>query len=271
MMRKKGIWVFFLMMSLAIILGSQGHAESQATMDAAEIIKKSRETFYYAGDDLNARVRMTLTNKEGKTRLREMTMLRKNYGNGLQRYYAYFYAPLDVRDTTFLVWKYPQKDDDRWIFIPAIKMVRRIAAADKRSSFVGSDFTYEDFSGREVEDDKHKLLREEKMEGRDCYVIESIPLDNVEYKRRVSWIDTSHFLPLKEEYYDVRDELYRVFTADTIKEVEGFPTVIKRTMRDTKTGHFTEVLYEEIRYNVGLSDDVFQERGLRRPPREWLK
>ena len=82
-------------------------------------------------------------------------MLRKNYGEagGEQKFFMYFFQPADVKDMTFMVYKYPAKDDDRWLFVPAINMVRRIAAQDKTSSFVGSDFTYEDVSGRDLHDD----------------------------------------------------------------------------------------------------------------------
>src|SRR3989338_190311 len=114
-------------------------------MTAEEIIAKSRLAFYYAGDDMKAKVLMELINKEGQKRIRELTMLRKDYEDrGNQKYFMFFHQPADVKDTTFVIYKYPDKDDDRWLFIPAINLVKRIAANDKYSSFVGSDFTYED-------------------------------------------------------------------------------------------------------------------------------
>jgi hypothetical protein len=170
-------------------------------------------------------------------------MLRLNAKEGLnQKYYTYFHAPADVRGTAFLVWKYPDKDDDRWLFIPAIKLVTRIAAKDNQSSFVGSDFTYEDVSGRDLGADAYKLLREEAMAGRDCYVVESNPKAASAFSRKVSWIDKASFLPVKEEYYDVQDDLSRVFTADEVKEIKGHPTAVRRTMKNLKTGHYTSRL-----------------------------
>lgn len=246
-----------------------------------EIMKKSQAAFLYLGQDFKARVVMKLISKEGKERIRELTMLRKNYGEvgSDQKYFIYFFQPADVRDMTFMVYKYPAKDDDRWLFVPAIDLVRRIAASDARSSFVGSDFTYEDVSGRDIPADTHTLLREEKIGGRDCYVLESVPKEPVDYIKRISWIDKTIFLPLKEEYYDVQKELVRVFTADKIEEVavaegrerKSFPTVIKRTMKNLKTGHRTEVTFTSVSYNVGLKDDIFTERYLRNPPRRWIK
>jgi outer membrane lipoprotein-sorting protein len=177
---------------------------------------------------------------------------------------------------TFLVWKYPEKEDDRWIYIPAVDLVRRVAASDKRSSFVGSDFTYEDISGRDISADTHKFLREEKLESNDCYVIESTPKEILDYVRRIAWIDKATYLPLKEEYYDVQNELARVFTADKIENVASgrgsgaIPTVMKRTMRNVKSGHRTEVIYTSVAFNVGLTDDLFTERYLRQPPAKWV-
>ncbi|MDO8597038.1 MAG: outer membrane lipoprotein-sorting protein, partial [Sulfuricaulis sp.] len=100
-----------------------------ADPSADEIVKRSLETFYYAGNDMRSKVRMKLINAQGKVREREMTMLRINLGKlGDQRYTIYFHGPADVKGTSFLVWKYPAKEDDRWIFVPTLKLVKRIAA-----------------------------------------------------------------------------------------------------------------------------------------------
>ncbi len=250
--------------------GSLPSSRISPSMD--KIVARSLETFYYAGEDQRTRVTMRLINPQGKERRREMTLLRKNLGGaGEQRYYIYFHEPADVKGTAFMVWKYLGREDDRWIFIPAIRLVRRIAADDKRSSFVGSDFTYEDVSGRDVEDETHSLLAEETLDGRPVYRIESVPKVKVDYVRRLSWIDLERGLPLKEEYYDVRGKLLRTFTADEVREVDGHWTATRRTMRDAQSGHRTEVVYQEVEYGVGLGEDLFSERYLRRPPRQWIR
>jgi outer membrane lipoprotein-sorting protein len=196
-----------------------------------------------------------------------------------QKYFLYFREPADVQGMTFMVWKYPAKESDRWIYVPAIDLVRRIAARDARSSFVGSDFTYEDVSGRNIAADTHGLLREEKLGDRDCYVVESVPKEPIDYVKRISWIDKATFLPLKEEYYDVQNQLARMFTADKIEDIvategrerKSYPTVTKRTMKNLKTGHRTEVTFTSVSYNVGLQDNIFTERYLRNPPERWIK
>ena len=238
-----------------------------------EVMKKSQAAFLYPGKDFKARVVMKLINKDGQARVRELTLLRKNTGEGLgeQKYLMYFFQPADVKDMTFMIYKYPAKDDDRWMFIPAINMVKRIAAQDKRSSFVGSDFTYEDVSGRDIEDDTHAIEREEKVGNRDCYVVKGTPkAADADFGYKLTWVDKASFLPLKEEQYDKRGAPYKQFTADEVADVRGIPTVVRRTMRNLQTGHRTEVGYLKTDYNLGLEESLFSERFLRQPPRKWI-
>jgi hypothetical protein len=191
----------------------------------------------------------------------------------------YFHEPGDVRGLTLMVWKYPGRNDDRWIYVPAVDLIRRIAAEDKYSSFVGSDFSYEDVSGRDVSEDTHHLLGNEMLDDREVFVIESIPRTQAAFTRRVSWIATESFLPLKIEYYDAQDQLQRIFTANAIEDVaagdgdgrRAYRTIMKRTMENVRTGHRTEVTVTSVVYDLGLSDDDFSERHMRRPPRDWIR
>ena len=238
-----------------------------------EVMKKSQAAFLYPGKDFKARVVMKLINQDGRERIREMTMLRKNGGEagGEQKYFMYFFQPADVKDMSFMIYKYPARDDDRWMFIPAINMVKRIAAQDKRSSFVGSDFTYEDVSGRDIEDDSHAIEREEKVGSRDCYVVKSTPKStDADFGSKVTWVDKVTFLPLKEDQYDRKGAHYKQFTADEVADVKGLPTVVKRTMKNLQTGHRSEVAYLKVDYDLGIEDSLFSERFLRQPPRKWV-
>ena len=258
----------------AVVIVAMLVSNSVHAMTADEIMKKSQAAFLYPGADLKARVMMKLISKGGQERVREMMMLRKNYGEprSEQKYFMYFFQPADVRNMTFMVYKYPGKDADRWLFVPAINMVRRIAAQDKRSSFVGSDFTYEDISGRNLEDDTHTVVKDEKIGTRDCTVIKSTPkAAEMEYSYKLSWIDKATFLPIKEEYYDKKGELYRVFSADEIKDVKGHPTIMKRSMKNLLSGHMTEVSFLKADYNVGIEDSLFTERYLKQPPKRWIE
>jgi hypothetical protein len=238
-----------------------------------EVMRTSQAAFLYAGQDFKARVVMKLINRDGHERLRELTMLRKNIAapGGEQKYLMYFFQPADVKGMTFMIYKYPAKDDDRWLFVPAINMVKRIAAQDKRSSFVGSDFTYEDVSGRDIEDDVHVIEREEKVGNRDCYLVKSAPRGkDADFGHKLTWVDKANFLPLKEEQYDKRGNLYKLFTVDEVMDIKGFPTPTRRTMKNLQTGHRTEVAYVKTDYDLGIEESLFSERFLRQPPRKWI-
>ncbi|MBI3893544.1 MAG: outer membrane lipoprotein-sorting protein [Candidatus Wallbacteria bacterium] len=255
------------------VLGTAASAQQPAQPDADAIARQSLEAFYYPGKDFRALIEMKLVTRNGETRERSLTMLRKNGGGpgGPQRYLLYFHKPEDVRRMAFLVWKYPERDDDRWLFLPAIDLVKRIAASDRRSSFVGSDFTYEDISGRDLAADTRKLLREEKLAGIPCHLLECAPREEAEYGRKLSWIDRKSFLPRREEYYDRRGELYKLFSADTVEDIKGVPTITRRTMKDVRTGHTTTVELTAVEYGLGLDDETFTERFLRRPPQRWMR
>lgn len=219
---KKSVWAGIAFASLFAVglVPAQAQSDKSTPLTADQIIEKSQHAFYYQGKSMKAKMTMELIDKDGNKRKRVLTMLRRDENKGgNQKYFMYFYEPGDVRRLTFMVWKYPDREDDRWIFIPAVDLIRRIAADDKRSSFVGSDFTYEDVSGRDLAADKHTLLGTRRLGNIQCYLIESIPLAPTDYTRRLSWIDQRTFLPLKEEYYDAQQELFRVFTADKTQKI----------------------------------------------------
>ncbi len=257
--------------AIAMGVAAVAHADG-ANLDANAVVKRSQDAFYSAGSDMKARVSMTLTSPGGQKRVRELTMLRRNEDKGgHQKYFIYFHQPADVRGMTFLIDRFPDKDDDRWLFIPGINLVKRIAARDASQSFVGSDFSYEHVSGRDLDADAHRSLREEQAGGKDCYVIESVARRPAEYKRKITWIDKASFLPVKEEYYDVKDELFKVFAADEIRDIGGQPTVVKRSMTNKKTGHTTTVVFTDVSYGLGIDSDIFSERYLKDPPKQWVQ
>ena len=129
--------------------------------DVNTIVNKANLVAYYQGADGKAKVRMTITNKQGQKRRREFIILRKDVSEGGdQKYFVYFHRPGDVRKMVYMVHKHVElkKDDDKWLYLPALDLVKRIAAGDKRTSFVGSDFLYEDVSGRSLAEDTHELI-----------------------------------------------------------------------------------------------------------------
>ncbi|MFQ5427663.1 MAG: outer membrane lipoprotein-sorting protein [Thermodesulfobacteriota bacterium] len=241
-------------------------------LTADEIVERSHLAYYYAGDDGRAELTMTITDRRGRVRLREMTLLRKDVKDGgRQNFYVYFRKPSDVSGMVFMVWKQVKGDDDRWLYIPASDLVRRIASSDKRSSFAGGVFTYEDVSGRRISDDSHELVGEEDFNGRAVYVIKNTPRDagEVEFSYYIARIEKKTFLPVKGEYYDKwGGKLYRTITVEKTGLVENIPTVLRATAEDHQKGLKTTIEFRDVAYNVGIKDRIFRERYLRKPPKE---
>lgn len=260
----KGIALAGAVLAATAFPGGTGAAD---TPQAEDIMKSAHMNLYYPGDDGRAFVRMTMTDKRGKTREREFVMVRRDLEDGgAQKYFVYFLKPADVRRTAFMVWKDPQKDDSRWIYVPAIDLVKRISAKDKGSSFVGSDFSYEDVSGRHWTDDDHAITGEEEIDGTACWIVESTPRGKDSFSRKVSWVSKEDAIAVREEYYDRKDRRVRVLTAGEIRVVDGHPTVTKRTARNEKKNHTTTVEFFDIAYDLGVDEKIFTERYLKSPP-----
>jgi outer membrane lipoprotein-sorting protein len=234
-----------------------------------EIVNKANEAAYYAGNDGFADVKMVITDAGGGERIREFRILRLNTGDGNQKFYVYFKEPADVRRQVFMVWKKVKQgqDDDRWLFLPALNLVKPIAPGDKRTSFVGSDFVYEDVSGRALWEDTHELIEETETQ----YIVKNTPNDHgaVDFSSYTVQIDKQTFLPVKAEYLDKNGKLYRRVEATKVETVQGFPTVLESRVDDlARGGGRTVNTFSNIEYNVGLKEMIFTERFLRRPPRE---
>ena len=247
---------------------------AQESPDGKSIMNEVLSVYYYARQDAKSEIFMRIVNRQGQTRERRLTLLRLDETDGgKQSYYIYFHEPADVEGMSFLVLKHPGRDDDRWLYLPSIDLVKRIATSDKRTSFAGSDFTYEDVSGRDLDEDDHELLDEESLGERSTFVVKSTPkrFGEVEFSSRKFWIDKATHLPLKVEHYDLKGTLYKVYETSEIQTIQGTPTITKAVMKDLGSGHETEITIKTISYDVGITSDLFQERLLRRPPTKWIR
>jgi hypothetical protein len=254
-----------------------GAAVAQDVPPVGDIVEKTNCVAYYAGHDGRAQVSMTITDGQGRPRSRRMTILRRDGSSGEpeptacrnQKYYVYFHRPTDVRGTVLTVWKQSGQDDDRWLYLPALDLVNRIAAGDKRTSFVGSHFFYEDISGRNITEDEHELVEA----GANYYVVKGRPADprSVEFKHYVIWIHRGTFVPVKVEFFDAQDRLYRVYQATKVETVQGLPTVVESKMEDRVGGGSTTLKFSRVQYDLGIGDEIFDERFLRNPPRDLLR
>jgi len=235
-----------------------------------EIVKKANHMAYYQGKDGVARVKMTITDAQGRTRDKEFTILRMNRDgeDEDQNFYVYFHAPADERGTVFMVWKHTDKDDDRWLYLPGLDVTKRIAASDERTSFVGSHFFYEDVSGRGIDEDTHELVETNET----YYVLKNTPKQPglVEFDAYTMWIHKATFIPIKIAF-EKGGQVYRTAEVKGVKTIQDYKTVVKSQITDTNIGGSTTIEYSTVEYDKGLPEDIFTERYLRNPPREYIK
>ncbi len=287
MKRRDPLAVVLTLALTAIAAGAE-----ELTVD--QIVDRSNFTAYYQGADGRARVTMTIVDAAGRTRRRELTILRWDAPapnqtdaaakdeppatrpakaaerfTGEQRFYVFFHEPADVNAMAFLVHKHLDRDDDRWLYLPKLDLVKRIAGSEKRTSFVGSDFFYEDISGRNPADDVHTL----ESTSDTYYVLRSTPKDpdSVEFSAYRTWIHRKTFLVVKTEYYDSRDRPYRRYEVRAVKQIQDYWTVTQSRMTDLRAGRHTDLAYKAVTYDIGLDEDLFSERYLRRPPEQVLE
>lgn len=249
------------------------------TPSVDEIIHRTNLTSYYLAQDGRAHVKMTITDAQQRERNREFTILRKDIPKtdalaenaywGDQRIYVYFKRPADVNKMVFMVWKHTEQDDDRWLYLPALDLVKRIAASDKRTSFVGSDFLYEDVSGRSPSEDQHELIDTDE----NYFIIKSTPFkpDEVEFSYYIMYIHKLTYLPIQIVSYDKQGEKYRVYTALNVETIQDNPTITQAEIKNFKSGSRTVMEYSDVKYNIELPDDIFTERYLRKSPRQYLR
>ncbi len=242
---------------------------AETLTDADEIVARANLASYYAGADGRAEVRMIITDGQDRQQRRQFTVLRRDVDDGGdQQFLVVFSQPSDVRDTVFRVDKHIDRDDDRWLYLPGLDLVKRISAGDKRTSFVGAHYFYEDVSGRRPSDDAHELVETTD----EHYVLRHTPIDprSVEFSSYTTRIDRQTFLPMLIEYTNPAGQLYRRVEVFEVEDIDGYPTVTTSRVSDLATGGRTDMQFRYIAYDVGLPEAVFTERSLRNPPRDWL-
>ena len=221
--------------------------------------------------DSTTRSTFRLINAAGQQRIRETDGQTKLIaGTTDNRRLVSFLSPADVRGTKTLLIEHSAADDDMWIYLPAMKKVRRLVASNKKDSFVGTDFSYGDVIGYKVEEWNHNLVREENVAGRDCYVIESTPRTpqiaaNTGYSKRISWIDKTSYVALRGELFDHSGELLKRTSAQDVELVDPKNNryqPMKLASENVQTGHKTIIEFTNFRANVGVGDDLFAARSL---------
>ncbi len=219
------------------------------------------------GESRYSEMKMELINKRNKKRVREVKSYSIDIGED-KKTIMFFLYPGDVKGTGFLTWDYDEigKDDDKWLYLPAMKKTRRISGSSaKKDYFMGTDFTYDDMGSRNVDEDDHKLLREEEFEGHNCWVIESVSKDKQSlFSKKISWIRKDCLVALKVEYYDKLNKLHRELILSDIKKVDGFWQANKLHMTNVQDNHQTIITLSNSRFNVDVNEEQFTVSNLER-------
>ena len=262
-------------------------APGMSVDDIMKIAEHIQYTLF--ADDYEADGTALYIEKSGTTRtrgtLRQRIVLGPDSENPEYRYkdIVMFTAPTSVKGLGILSWSYVDatRDQDQWLWLPSLKKVRKISAAQGDDSFMGSDFTVEEITTRRYEDETYTLLGEEKFKGftseydnqayyagRDCYKVECIPMrDPWYYSKRITWIDKEFGSTIYDEIYDSKGNIYKhIFKKYKVIDVKGedYPTQVMLEVKDLRSGHKTVIINENVRFDQGIKEDYFSERTLRR-------
>jgi len=229
------------------------------------------------GETRVAQYTMVLIDRRERQRSRDLVIYSKDFGED-SRTLSSFESPADIAGTAYLNhdWADPDRDDDSWLYLPAMQRVRRIASSDTSDSFLGSDFTYADINGLELDWYDYRFVNEsEDVDGYDCWVIEAVPRaelkDKAEeatgYSKLQAWIRKDNFVQVQAQAWELRGNRVKYFTASDVREVQGIWTIHRQQAITTRNGrqeHASVLQLTAIRYDDSLSDEYFETEFLQR-------
>ncbi len=243
----------------------------QENLTARQIVDRSFKTTKLTGSE--ALSTMTIIDSQGRERIRKIALVTRLYDNGkTEKRLLRFLSPADVRGTGLLTFDYEEKDDDMWLFMPALRKTRRIVSTEKAKNFMGSEFTYADMTPPILDEFKYVLLGEEDVEEMLCWKIEMIPVDDDVadengFSKRISYIGKKDFVIRKAIYYDLDGELHKELTVEDIKEIDTMNHKYRpmhMIMVNRQNGRKSILQVDEIQFNPDVNDDFFTTRYLER-------
>jgi outer membrane lipoprotein-sorting protein len=218
------------------------------------------------GKDMEATLKMTLINSQGDERVRVIKQFIRDFGD-VEKKIMFFVSPADVKNTSFMNWSYndENKDDDQWIYLPALKKIKRISSDSKGDYFMGSDFTYDDLGDRKPNEDTHKILRSEKVNGLDCYVVESLPKDeDYMYSKTITWVVKDRWYGVKKEFYDEDGELLKILNLKKVDKIKDYWIITGTEMNNIQKNHKTIIELTNVKVDTGIPASKFTQRMMKR-------
>ena len=214
--------------------------------------------------DTSATMLMILRNRHGEESKREIRSRALEVKADGDKSMIIFDRPRDVAGTALLTFTHKTDDDDRWLYLPAVKRVKRIASSNKSGPFMGSEFAYEDLGSQEPEKYTYKWLRDESYGGKDCFVSERYPVDKDSgYTGQVVWMDKAEYRPLKIEFYDRKQSLLKTLTlTDHQQYLDKYWRPLKLDMVNHQTGKSTTLLFKDYKFRNGFNDRDFDQNAL---------
>lgn len=244
-------------MSLLVLgLLSYSFANAQSLTGKDVMLKaKNREK----AETSSYKIEMTLINSRGSKRVREISSYKKDYGEE-EKSVMVFLKPADVKGVGYLSISYDKagKNDDRWLYMPSLKKTRRITGSSSGDDFMGTDFTYDDMSGHEVEDYDYTLQDDAVINGKKCWNVVCVPKVKSNYSKYITWVDQASLIPVKAEFYDKQGKLLKVMEVQSLKKIDGFWTVEKIQMENIQKKHKTVIETKKIEYNKDVKDELFR-------------
>ena len=257
-------------------------SDAQGTrLDAAAVARRIQDRD--AGRDSRLTMKMKLVDRHGRSRERvlEVTTLRGRGAPGVpatapdgDRLLIRFNYPNDIKGTSFLVWEHPAADDERFLYLPSLGRVRRIAGSETQDSFVGSDFSYEDIGGREFDEYTYAFSGADAETAswtapggppRPAWRLESKRKDaSAQFPRVVSLVLQDSFVVVQADIFNRRNERQKVYAVRTLEQVQGIWTVMDSEMSNAVERTRTELAVGRAEYNVGLKEADFSRRELER-------
>lgn len=260
---KKSLLLIFPLMALLMLLPVE--VKSQTPEERGlEIAKEAQERESGFGD-FTSELNMTLRNRHGEESTRHIRVKTLEVIGDGDKSLSIFNTPRDVKGTAFLSFSHKEGPDDQWLYLPALKRVKRISSNNKSGPFMGSEFAFEDLSSQEVEKYTYKYLRDENLNGMDSFILERYPVDKKSgYTRQVVWFDKVEYRPLKIVYYDRKNALLKTLEYDDYRQyIDKIWRAHSMSMVNHQTGKSTLLTWKNYKFRNGYTDRDFNKNSLK--------